>query len=278
MFNEDGKRMRRAEPAMPVAVLGLQAVPNAGDHAQVVEDERAARALVERHQQLLAAGQAGPAAATTLDELLKNIQAGHVKDLNLILKADVSGSLEPIRDQLTRLSNENVKVKVIHEGTGAVTETDVQLAQASGAIIIGFNTRVEPSAQRIADAAKIEIRQYDIIYKMVEDIELALQGMLEPTYREVVEGHAEVRAIFKVGRTGVIAGSAVLDGKISRNATIRVRRGREQLWEGKIESLRRGKDDVREVLTGFEFGIKADGWNGFEEGDIIEAVVQERVS
>src|SRR5207248_851794 len=156
--------------------------------------------------------------------LFAQIQAGAVQDLNLILKADVSGSLEPIRGQLERLSTDNIKVKVLHEGTGSVTESDVQLAQASKAIIIGFNVRAEPGAQRLAEQAKVEIRHYDIIYKLIEDIERALQGMLGPTYREVVEGHAEVRAIFKVGRTGVIAGSYVLDGRISRNATIRVLR------------------------------------------------------
>jgi len=274
MTNDRGKRLKKAEPAMPVEILGLNGVPQAGDRLVVAPNEQAARL----YSQQLAAQRAEEtqqvARPMTLEEMFK--QGSGVKDLNLVIKADVQGSVEPIQNSLERLANDEVQVKVIHKGTGNVTESDVLLAQASGGIIVGFNVGVEPGAKRAADSANVDIRLYRIIYDLVEDVRKALVGMLEPKFVEVPEGRAEIRAIF--GKTSQVAGSMVLDGRIIRGARARILRGGKQFAEGSIESLRRFKDDVREVAAGYECGIGVSGVNGLQEGDVIATYRTERVA
>ena len=276
MFSDQGKRLKRADPATPVEVLGLVDVPAAGDVLKVVEDERTARGSAQDAANRQQAEVFAASRATTLEDIATGIGAGEVKDLNIIIKADVQGSVQPIRESLERLSTDEVKVQVLHVGTGNVTESDILLAQASKAIIVGFNVRVEPGAQRLAEATSIDIRIYSVIYNVIEDVQKALTGMLEPKYVDVVEGHAEVRQIFKVGRTGNIAGCSVLDGRISRGSTIRVLRGGKSVFDGKMSSLRRFKDDVREVAAGYECGLGLEGFNDFELGDVLESVRRER--
>jgi len=274
MFNDRGKRVKKADPSTPVEILGLAGVPQAGDRLHAVPNEAAAKLFAQQAaQQAIQENQTAPR-LTTLEEMFK--QDGAVKELNVVLKADVQGSIEPIQTSLERLSSDEVKVKVIHSGTGNVTESDVLLVQASGGIIIGFNVRVEPGAKRAAESANIDIRLYNIIYDVVEDVRKALTGMLEPKFTEVQEGRAEVRQVF--GKTGNVAGSMILDGKITRNSIARVSRNGKTIGEGRIESLRRFKDDVREVLAGYECGIVISGVSGIEPGDIISTFRKERVA
>jgi translation initiation factor IF-2 len=275
MFNDRAKRLKKAGPATPVEILGLVDVPAAGDFFQVVKDEKMARiAAMDSLRQKQAEG----IGAANLNELFNQIQAGKIKDLNIILKTDVHGSIEPIRVSLERLSDEHVKVKVIHYGTGSIVESDVLLAQASNAIIIGFNSRPEPGAKKLAESAGIDIRHFSIIYEVVAAIEKALAGMLEPTFVEVVRGRAEVSQIIKVGRNSFIAGSIVRVGKMMRGDQARVIRDGKVVGERKIVSLRRFKDDVKEVALGFECGIGLDEAADLQEGDVIEAFTKERES
>jgi translation initiation factor IF-2 len=272
MFSDRGRPLRRAEPSLPVVILGLDGVPQAGDVFSVVADERVARTIAaERGRETKEGAAASADRAVTLDELFEQIEAGQVKELNIVLKTDVQGSLEPIAVSLQRLSNEEVKVNIIHQGTGNVTESDVLLAQASKGIIIGFNVRIEPGARKAADAAKVDIRQYNIIYQVIEEVEKALAGMLEPQYVEVLQGRSEVRQTFKAGRTEMAAGCIVLDGVLTRGAQARVKRQNKEVAEGRITSLRRFKDDVREVSAGYECGLTVEGMRDFEVGDIVEA-------
>jgi len=276
MFNDKGKGIRRAEPSTPAKILGLSEVPEAGDRFEVVADEKTARSIalsrMRQRQQEVAITR-----AVTLDDLYAQIQEGQVKELNLVLKTDVQGSMEPVRSSLERLSEENVRVKVIHQGIGNITESDVLLAQASGAIIIGFNVRVEPGARRVAESAKVDVRLYEVIYDLVDDIRKALRGMLEPKYQDVVEGHAEVRQLFKAGRNNIVAGSMVLDGRIVRGAPARVLRGEEVVFDGKVASLRRFKEDAREVAAGHECGIAIEDFDAWQLGDVVESYRKERV-
>ncbi len=277
MFDERGRKLRSAGPSIPTKILGLSAVPQAGDRVTVVEDERTARDWVERRQREKAAAAAeGAAAGVTLDTLFGEITAGKVKELNIVLKTDVQGSIEPIKNALERASNEQVRVKVIHAATGSITESDVMLAKAAKGVILGFNTRVEQGARRQAEAEHVQIKQYDVIYHAVEDIQNALKGMLEPVYEEVVDGHAEVRQIIRISRYGNIAGSYITDGKALRSSSARIRRGRDLVFEGRVENLKRFKEDVREVATGYECGITLDGWDDFVIGDVIEFYHRER--
>ena len=278
MLNDKGKRIKKAEPSMPAEILGLVEVPAAGEKFAVVADERTARSAATARLQG-AQPQAGEQAkAVTLDDLYKQIEAGQVRELNVILKTDVQGSIEPIRGSLERQSTDEIKVKILHEGTGNVTESDVLLAQASKAIIIGFNVRVEPGARRMADLAGVDIRVYEIIYNLVEDVAKALAGMLEPTYVDVLEGRAEVRQLFKLGKGETVAGCHVLSGKITRGDLAKVKRGDNVVYEGRIASLRRFKEDAREVSAGFECGILVEGYKDLQEGDLIEAYRKERAS
>lgn len=276
MFDERGRRVTEAGPSVPVAVLGLAAVPLAGDLFQVVQDERTARAIIEeRQRQAEIEAQSREQHPLSLETLFGEITAGRVKELNIVLKADVQGSVEAIKQALERLSNEQVRVKIIHSGTGAVTESDVMLATASNGIVIGFNTRTDPGARRLAEVEGVEIRLYRIIYELIEDIEKSLKGLLEPVYRDVIDGHAEVRQVFKI-RRGNIAGCIVRDGTITRGAMARVIRGGEILYEGRIDSLRRFQEDVREVAAGYECGLHVENFDDYQEGDVIETYHRER--
>jgi translation initiation factor IF-2 len=272
MFDDTGARIKTAGPSKPVSVLALSEVPTAGDQFRAVPDERAARRLIEEHREAAARANS----VVTLDTLYTQMQQGKVKELNLLLKADVQGSLDALRNQLTKISTDQLKVRLIHEGVGNISEADVHLASASKAIIIGFNVKPDGAAQRVAQNEHVDIRFYDVIYKLVDDIEAALKGMLEPVYKEIVEGHAEVVQIFKAGKT-IIGGCRVTDGKLVRNALVKVLRGGKEVASGSFGSLKRGKDDVREVATGFECGLTVDGFNDLQVGDIIQASVKVRV-
>jgi translation initiation factor IF-2 len=276
MHDDTGKRIKTAGPSEPAEILGLQAVPKAGETLQVVTDDKTARTtVIERIREREAAAM-HQQQRVTLDTLFGEISAGKLKELNIILKTDVQGSIEPIRNSLERLSNEQVKVKIIHTGSGSVTESDVMLAVASKGVIIAFNTGTEGGADRQAAAEKVDIRHYNVIYNIVEDVDKALKGMLEPTFREVITGHAEVRQVFRVARKNSIAGSFVRDGTISRSDSARVLRNDAVIHEGKIGTLKRFQEDVREVQTNFECGIQVDGFDSFEVGDVIEAFHMER--
>lgn len=269
LYNDRGKHIKRAEPATPVEVLGLNDVPQVGDGFQVMPDEKTARAIALDNQARKERETAQPAKMVSLDELFAQIQAGEVKELNLILKTDVQGSIEPIKSSLERMEHDGVKVRVLHSGTGSITESDVLLAIASKGIILGFNSRPEPGARRLAETRGVDIRFYDVIYHLVEDVDRALAGMMEPTYSEVIEGHAEVRQVFRVAK-GAVAGVYVLDGKVSRSAQARLMRQGEKVYEGKVASLRHFKEDVREMSAGFECGVGLESYAAFEVGDIIE--------
>jgi translation initiation factor IF-2 len=278
MQNDRGERVKTAGPSTPVEIVGLSDVPLAGDLFQVVSDDRVARQVAEKRTVKLKEA-TKHVQRVTLDDLFKQIQEGEVKDLNLILKGDVHGSVEALQEALYKLSLEEVQIKIIHTGVGAISESDVMLAAASNAIVIGFNIRPDNNARKLAEQDKVDTRLYRVIYEAIEDIKAAVTGMLKPIMKEVIQGQAEVRQLFKVSRLGSIAGSYVLEGKINRNAMIRViRDGTVVLENGKLDSLKRFKDDVKEVLTGYECGILIENFNDLHEGDIIEAYTMEQVA
>ena len=266
MFNEMGKRTRKAEPATPVQILGLDSVPQVGDSLTAVAGEHQARALTQKRQ----AESSLVPKSVSLSNLFDQITAGRVRELNVILKVDVQGSIEPIRNSLEQLGTEEVQVRVIHSGTGNITESDVMLAIASKGLIIGFNTGSEPGARRLADVEGVSIRHYDVIYNLVDDVGKALKGMLEPSYVEIIDGRAEVRAIFPSGKRGKVAGIYVTEGKVSLGVAVRVWRGQQVVCESAVSSLRRFKDDVKEVTSGYECGVGLKDSNDFEVGDILE--------
>ena len=277
LFDFHGRRVRKAGPSTPVSVMGLNEVPQAGDVFKVVPSEKEARAMI-----LAADLEAGAAASEkkahiTLEQLFDAYQAGEVRELRLILKVDVQGSLEPIVSSLKELSSEEIAISVLHAETGNVTENDVMLAAASKAIVIGFSVQADVAARRLAETEGVSVRLYDIIYRMVEDIEKALKGMLEPEEKETVIGHAEVRAIFKISKLGNIAGCYVTDGELRRNARIRVLRAGQVVAEGEPQSLRHLQEDVREVRQGFECGLALKNFSEYLVGDRIEAFVRERM-
>ncbi|MBC7104804.1 MAG: translation initiation factor IF-2, partial [Firmicutes bacterium] len=278
MMDHQGRRLKKAGPSVPVEVLGLSEVPQAGDAFYVVEDERfarqvAARRQLKRREEELKA----TAGRTTLDEFLKQGATGQVKELPIIIKGDVHGTVEALRAALERLGTDEVRVNVIHSGVGAITETDIMLASASRAIILGFNVRPDVNARRAAEAERVDIRLYRVIYDVVNDVKAALSGLLEPEYREAFLGRAEVRKIFKVSKVGTIAGCYVHEGKVTRDAKVRLVRDGVVVYEGQIDSLKRFKDDVREVPQGFECGLTLERFNDIEEGDIIEAYTIETI-
>ncbi len=278
MFDDQGNRISEALPATPAAILGLSTVPQAGELFEVVPNERAAREIVgERVEAARAAGKRAQR-TISLDDIFQRMQAGETKELNLVLKADVQGSIEPIVKSLEDLGDQDLKVHILRQGTGNITESDVTLAMASSAIVIGFAVDADAAAERLAEVEGVDIRHYNIIYKLIDDIEKALKGLLEPTYEPVVIGHAEVRTVFRIPRKGNIAGSYVQDGRIVRNDLARVLRNGQQIHEGKISSLKRFTEDVQEVATGYECGIAMDSFNDFKEGDVIECFRMERVS
>jgi translation initiation factor IF-2 len=266
----NGKRVPKAGPASAVVILGLADVPEAGDVLRVVADEKIARALVESRKIEQAAREGGGASRATLEDLYRQIQAGQAKELRIILKADVSGSLGAITYALGQLGSDEVKINVLLEAAGDITDNDIMLATASNAIVVGFNTGITDTARRAAEAEGVDVRLYDIIYKLTDDIDAALTGMLEPEVVEVVEGRAEVRQIFRVGKSTVIAGCYVTDGRIVRNGGVRVWRSSKVIATDRIESLRRFRDDAREVAQNFECGIGLAGFNDLVEGDVIE--------
>jgi translation initiation factor IF-2 len=275
MFNDSGKAIRKAEPATPVEILGMNAVPNAGETFQAVSDEKEVRAIIERNRE--SGLTISSARSVSLTSIAAQASAGEIKDLNIILKTDVHGSIEPIRDSLEHLSDEKIRVKVIHVGTGSITENDILLAMASKAVVVGFNSKPEPGASRLAEQESISIRQYNVIYKLIEDVEKALKGMLEPEYADVIVGQAEVRAVFEAGKKGTIAGSAIKEGKATRDSLVKIIRGSKVIAESRVVGLRRFKDDVKEVTTGMECGVKLDTFNDFQVGDILQFVRQERI-
>jgi translation initiation factor IF-2 len=275
--NDKGKRVTKAGPSSAVVVLGLSEVPAAGDILRVVSDDKEARAMVEgRKAATLAKGGEGSGRAT-LEDLYRQIQAGQAKELRVILKADVSGSLGAITHALEGLDQDEIRLNVLHEGAGDITDNDIMLAAASNAIVVGFNTRITETARRAAEAEGVDVRLYDIIYKLTDDIEAALKGLLEPEVVEVVEGRAEVRQVFRVGKNTVIAGSFVTDGRIVRG-NARVWRGGKVIATDRIESLRRFRDDVREVATNYECGIGLANYHDLEVGDVIECFTSQTVS
>jgi translation initiation factor IF-2 len=272
MFNDTGKRVRKAKPSSPVVILGLHSVPQVGDTLTAVAGERQARALVEENQQQ----SQQPSKAVSLTNLFDQISAGKVRELDIILKVDVQGSLEPIRTSLERLATDEVQVKIVHSGSGNVTESDVMLAVASKGLIIAFNTKVEAGAQKLAETDGIDIRNYKVIYDLVGDVEKALKGMLAPEFVDVIEGRAEVRAVFPAAKRSKIAGAYITEGRVSRGATVRVQRGEKVLAESSVSSLRRFKDDVKEVAAGYECGIGIKDFSDFQVGDILEFFRREK--
>ncbi|KGX93132.1 translation initiation factor IF-2 [Pontibacillus halophilus JSM 076056 = DSM 19796] len=277
MVNDIGRRVKTAPPSTPVEITGLSDVPEAGDRFVVFEDEKKARSVGEARQQRKIVENRGDNTKVSLDDLFEQIKQGEMKEINVIIKADVQGSAEALASSLQQIDVEGVKVKIIHKGAGAVTESDVILASASNAIVVGFNVRPEPNAKRTAETEKVDIRLHRIIYKVMEEIEAAMKGMLDPEFEEKVIGQAEVRETFKVSKVGTIAGSYVIDGKITRNSSIRLIRDGVVQTEGEIDALKRYKDDVKEVDKGYECGITIKNFNDIKEGDIIEAYVMEEI-
>ncbi|MCL1965149.1 MAG: translation initiation factor IF-2, partial [Firmicutes bacterium] len=276
MANEHGERIEEAPPSTPVEVVGFSEVPDAGDELSAV-DERLSRQVVEERRDKQRAALVKASAKVSLDDLFTRISEGEIKDLNLIIKADVQGSVEAVRQSLERLSNEEVRVRTVHGGVGAITENDVMLAITSGAIIIGFNVRPENNARDMAAREEVDIRLYRVIYQAIEDVEKAMKGLLAPQFREVILGHAQVRSTFKVTGVGTVAGCYITDGKMQRNAMVRLLRDNVTVFEGNLDSLKRFKDDAREVATGFECGIGLEKFNDIKEGDVIECFISEQI-
>ena len=277
MVNDKGRRVKVATPSTPVEILGLSEAPSGGDHFRVVKDEKMARDVAEARKQEEKESKFNATVKVSLDNLFSQIDEGNMKELNVIIKADVQGSVEAVRQSLEKLSNDEVRVRAIHGGVGAVNESDVMLANASNAIIVGFNVRPDAGAAAAAERQEVDIRLYRVIYQAIEEIEAAMKGMLDPEFKEVVIGHAEVRQTFKVSGIGTIAGSYVTDGKIARNAEIRLVRNGIVVHEGKIDSLKRFKDDAKEVSENFECGIGIERFNDIKEGDVIESFIMEEV-
>jgi translation initiation factor IF-2 len=277
MFDFRGKRIRKAGPSMPVLVMGLSDVPQAGDVFQLLKSEKEARAVVQERKQREQQRHLDASPRASLEELFERYQAGEVQELNLVLKADVQGSLEPIVNSLNDLSKtDEIKVNILHAEAGNVSESDVMLAAASKGIVLGFNVNADAAARRLADVEGVSVRLYNIIYRLTEDIEKALKGMLEPEFREVLIGKAEVRQIFRITKVGSIAGCRVIQGEVRRNGKIRVFREDAPIWEGEISSLKHEREDVREVRQGFECGISLKGFDDFQEGDIFECFTLEK--
>ena len=276
--DDKGKKLETAGPSVPVEIVGLSEVPGAGDVFYAVEDERMARTLAEKRRFEEKSEAASAQQKVTLENLFEHIETGAVKDLNIIVKADVKGSAEAVKGSLEKISNDEVRVNVIHAGVGGINSSDVMLASASNAIIVGFNVRPEAGVADSAAQAQVDIRLYSIIYDCIEEIEQAMHGMLAPKFKEAIIGHAEVRQIFKASGVGTIAGCYVTDGKMQRNEKVRVVRDNIVIYEGDLATLRRFKDDVKEVLSGFECGLRIDKYNDVREGDVIEAFVMEQIN
>ena len=275
MYNDKGKKVKKAGPSTPVEVIGLTEVPTAGETFYEVEDEKTAKHLIEKRKRQEREKSINGTVKVSLNDLFNQIEKGKLKELNIIVKADVQGSVEAVKQSLEKLSNDEVKVKVIHANVGGVTESDVTLAKVSNAIIIAFNVRPEPLARDMAEKEEVEIKQYSVIYHAIEDVEAAMKGMLDPEFEEKVIGNAEIRQTFKVSNVGTIAGCYVTDGKVSRNAGIRIIRDHVVIHEGKLISLKRFKDDVKEVAAGYECGIQIENFNDIKDGDTLEVYIME---
>ena len=278
MVNDKGERVESAGPSTPVEVAGFTEVPSAGDDIMAVSDDRLGRQVVqERRDKLKVARVASSGAKVSLDNLFSQIDLGKVVTLNLVIKADVQGSVEAVKQALEKLSNDQVKVRVLHSAVGAINKDDVNLANAFDAIIIGFNIRPDNSARDMAEREGVDIRLYRIIYQAIEDVQKAMKGMLAPVFKEVLLGHAEVRSVFRITGAGTVAGCYVTDGKLQRNAQVRLLRDNIVVFEGKLSSLKRFKDDAKEVATGYECGASLDGYNDIKEGDTVECFVTEEI-
>ena len=272
-----GRRVKEAGPSTPVEITGLSDVPQAGDRFVVFEDEKTARQIGETRAGEALQEQRVEKTRVTLDNLFDQMKQGEMKELNLIVKADVQGTVEAMAASLMKIEVEGVNVKIIHTGAGAINESDISLAAASNAIVIGFNVRPDVNAKRAAEEEGVDIRQHRVIYKVIEEIESAMKGMLDPEYEEKVIGQAEVRETFKVSKIGTIAGSYVTDGKITRDSSVRIIRDNIVIFEGEIDTLKRFKDDAKEVAKGYECGITIKNFNDIQEGDIIEAFIMEEI-
>ncbi len=277
MTNENGKKVKSAGPSTPVEIMGLTEVPEAGDTFYEVKDEKTAKHLIEKRKREAREKSIGAGTKVTLDNLFEQMEEGNLKVLNLIVKADVQGSVEAVKQSMEKLQNEEVRVKVIHAAPGAVNESDVTLAKVSNAIIIAFNVRPIPAAKEMAEKEEVQIKQYSVIYQAIEEVEAAMKGMLAPKYEEKVIGNAEVRQTFRISNVGTIAGAYVLSGKVERNAGVRVIRDNVVIHEGKLATLKRFKDDAKEVTKGFECGMQIENYNDVKEGDIIEVYVMEEI-
>ena len=277
MVNDSGVRIKEATPSVPVEIMGFGSLPEAGDVFRVVADEKTARDLTEQRQKERDMERYG-VRALTLEEIYSRINSGEVKELNLVVKADVQGSVEAVYSSLQRLDGAQAKVRILHASSGSITESDVLLASASKAIILGFATSSQPGVEQLAEREGVEIRNYGIIYHLVEDVEKALKGILETVYKDVVQGHAEIRAVFSVGKRGKAAGCMVTDGRIAKNTLVRVQREGEVIHEGSISSLRHFKEEVNEMNAGFECGVGILGYTDFEEGDTLETYRKEKVT
>lgn len=277
MLNDKGKRVKKATPSIPVMILGLSEVPEAGEHLYAVENEKKARNYAQARKEKIREEQMKASQKVSLDDLFEKIQLGEVKELNVIIKADVKGSMEAVKQSLSKLETDEVRVNIIHGGVGGITESDVMLASASNAIIIGFNVRPTLTAIDISKRESVDIRTYRVIYDAIEDIESAMKGLLDPTIEEEVIGRAEIRATFKVPNVGMVAGIYVLQGKVTRNSKIRLLREDVVIYEGDISSLKRFKDDAKEIQSGYEGGLSLENYNDIKEGDIIEAYILKEV-
>lgn len=276
MFNDTGRRIKKAEPATPVEILGLNSVPQVGDTLTAADDEHQAQTLIAKRKAEMEQESFSVARTVNLNNLYDQISAGRMKELNVILKTDFQGSIEPIRSSLERLGTGEVQVRIIHSGTGNITETDVLLAIASKGLIIGFGVGSEENARRLATTRGVDIRYYNVIYSLVDDVNKALKGLLEPSYVEVIEGRAEVKAVFPAGKGAKAAGVFVIEGKISRSSSVRVKKGDKVVIESTVSSLKRFKDDVKEVATGYECGVGIKDFGEFEVGDILEFYKMEK--
>lgn len=277
MVNDIGRRVKEAGPSTPVEITGLNDVPQAGDRFVVFDDEKTARQVGEARAQTALVAQRGEKSIVSLETLFEQLKQGEMKDLNIILKADVQGSAEAVAASLKKIDVQGVNIKIVHSGAGAINESDISLAAASNGIVIGFNVRPDVNAKRAAEAEKVDVRLHSIIYKVIEEIEAAMKGMLDPEFEEKIIGQAEIRQTFKVSKVGTIAGSYVTDGKITRDSGIRLIRNGVVTFEGKIDALKRFKDDAKEVAQGYECGITIKNFNDVKEGDIIEAYVMEEI-
>jgi translation initiation factor IF-2 len=279
LIDDTGKRITEAGPSTPVEVIGFPEVPLAGDIFIVVEDEKRARQIALARQQKQRLADMARSRKLTLDELYARIKEGEIKDLNIIIKGDVQGSVEALKDALENITHPQVKVRVIHSSAGGINESDIMLASASNAIIIGFNVRPEPKAYQAAEKEGVDIRLYNVIYDAIEDVKKALEGLLEPTLKEKTLGRAEVRQMFPISRIGTVAGCYVLDGSITRSSDgIRIIRDNIVVYDGKISSLKRFKEDVREVQAGYECGILIENFNDLKVGDILESYIIEKIA